>query len=416
MDAPRHIGFVTTSFPKFKGDTAGSFVFGMARAFRDRGISIDVVVPEPSEETDWEPGEPWLKGIRVIKTRYAYPRSRETLFFGSGVPDNLRQNPFNALLIPPAVLQLVLKTAYAAKNWDAVISHWLAPSAFVTAAALRIALKKKAVGSPIPHLAVAHSGDVHLLSSPMLRPLALAVGKSASSVGFISENLRNKYFNIIGPKAAEKILSKTCITPMGIDQNELITNKSREELRHFFGFKKFTVLFLGRLVPIKGADILIDALECLDECEIVVAGEGPERQSLELRAKNKNVSAEFLGAVNAETRADLFKACDVLVLPSITTKSKRTEGMPLVIIEAAAANIPVIASDTGSVSEFITHKKNGLLFKERDISALTALILELKNNSKLRETLTQNAFENAKTRHWPNLIEQILEENTIFVF
>jgi glycosyltransferase involved in cell wall biosynthesis len=115
-----------------------------------------------------------------------------------------------------------------------------------------------------------------------------------------------------------------------------------------------SVLFLGRLVPIKGVRVLLDAMSLLDHpARLVVAGDGPERASLEAAARARRLDAEFIGFVDAERRAALLAGAGVVVVPSIDLPGGRTEGTPVVALEALAAGAPLVASDVGGLAETV---------------------------------------------------------------
>lgn len=97
---------------------------------------------------------------------------------------------------------------------------------------------------------------------------------------------------------------------------------------------------VGRLVPVKGFDVLVEAARALEgelDAEYVVVGDGPEREALERRSAGLPVS--FPGALHEPTAvADFLRTLDVFVLPS------RSEGLPNVVLEAAACSVPVVAT------------------------------------------------------------------------
>jgi glycosyltransferase involved in cell wall biosynthesis len=290
------------------------------------------------------------------------------------------------------------------QEWDAVVSHWLIPSSFIVALAGKMTGQRR----NIPHLAIAHSGDVHLLSNPLFRPLARRVPKTASSLGFISSNLRNQFLDILGPAAADTVFPMTRIAPMGIELKELVPARPRQEIRDTLGLKNFAVLFLGRMVPIKGLDGLIDALAGQPGFQLIAAGDGPERAALEQRSRNSAVHAQFVGMVDAPRRAELLSVCDALVVPSVVLSNGRCEGLPLVISEAMAAGIPVVASNTGSASELIVHEKTGLLFEQKDKVALLRCLRRLQDDPILYAEIRKAATEQAAKRDWQIVIEDLM--------
>jgi glycosyltransferase involved in cell wall biosynthesis len=401
MPSPPHIGFVTTSFPRHRGDPAGSFVFGMTRAFSKQGYRVDVVAPEPPEPTDWRDGTDWLENVSVTPAPYMRPKRHQTLFYGGGVPDNLTSNPMTALLVPPALLGLLVTAAARSSHWDAVVSHWLLPSAIIAA----LVKNRRA-----RHLAIAHSADVHLIEKlPLKNAIASTLLRSADHVGFISNALRRRFLGILNESFAKAAAKRSSVTPMGIDPDSLVTDCSRGALRKELGLTRFTVLFLGRLVPIKGTSLLIDAIEGQRGMELIVAGQGPERCRLEEKARARKVNARFVGEVAEVERAELFRACDALVLPSIELGSGRTEGLPLVLVEALAARLPVIASDTGAVSEVIRNEETGLLVPPGDARALKGALSRIAADNPLRAGLIKRGAEVAKIRDWRALMPMFEE-------
>ncbi len=396
MQRRPHIGFVTTSFPTRRGDPAGSFVFGMARAFARNGSRVEVVAPEPPAAADWHRNAGWLEGVRVIAAPYARPRALQKLFYGAGVPDNLASNPLRGAWIPPAIAGMLLAAAVRARRWDAVVSHWLLPSAVIAGVA---------GGRRIRHLAIAHSADVHALESvPFSAPFGGLLLRMADHLGFVSRDLRERFFRCLPARDRATARGRSSVTPMGVDRRELEVRCSRATLRKRLGIEGVTVLFLGRLVDIKGLDILIDAVTDLP-VSLVIAGDGPLRQSLEARARGR-VNARFLGPVGPEKRAELLNGCDILALPSRRLGSGRSEGLPLVVVEAQASGLPVVVSDTGGMSEIVAHRDTGLLVPPGDTKALRAAIGEISSDSNLLKKMGINGKRQASERDWRGLLPQ----------
>ncbi|MDP9407258.1 MAG: glycosyltransferase, partial [Actinomycetota bacterium] len=104
---------------------------------------------------------------------------------------------------------------------------------------------------------------------------------------------------------------------------------------------------VGRLVPVKGYDVLVEAVRLLDgtlSADWVVVGEGPERARLERQAETLPV--RFVGEVrDPRDVAEFLRTLDVFVLPS------RAEGLPNVVLEAAACGVPVVATEAPGLSD-----------------------------------------------------------------
>jgi glycosyltransferase involved in cell wall biosynthesis len=138
---------------------------------------------------------------------------------------------------------------------------------------------------------------------------------------------------------------------------------------------------VGRLSREKGADVLIRALPELAGVTCVFVGDGPERAFLEQLVVQMGVGQRviFTGQV-ADGRASVA-GLDVLVVPS------RFEGLPLVIVEALAAGVPVVAADVGSVSEAVIDGQTGLLVPPEDPHAIARAVRRLLDDDVLRRLL-----------------------------
>ncbi len=132
---------------------------------------------------------------------------------------------------------------------------------------------------------------------------------------------------------------------------------------------------VARLEPEKGVDVLLRAapriLDHRPECAFMVVGDGPQRATLEAQAARLGLGSHvhFLG-FRPDVRA-LLPLLEVLVVPSLS------EGAPLVILEAMAAGVPVVASAVGGIPDQIRHDQQGLLVPPGNDAALAAAALSL---------------------------------------
>jgi len=128
-------------------------------------------------------------------------------------------------------------------------------------------------------------------------------------------------------------------------------------------------LFVGRLTPEKGVETLLAAWERLGgRVPLKIVGGGPLAASVAQVAKRHN-AIEWLGKQPAECVLTLMKEAHVLVCPSLWY-----EGLPVVIVEAYAVGLPIIASDLGAMSSLITHGRTGLHFRPGDPDDLAAQV------------------------------------------
>ncbi|HYE93197.1 MAG TPA: glycosyltransferase family 4 protein [Terriglobales bacterium] len=144
--------------------------------------------------------------------------------------------------------------------------------------------------------------------------------------------------------------------------------------------------FIGRVVPEKGIDVLLDAAAGLD-VRVLIVGDGAARAALEARTAGWPAGkATFAGAVADADVPHYLARLDALVLPSRTTASW-AEQFGHVLIEAMAAGVPVVGSSSGAIPEVIGDA--GLVFTEGDASALAAQLDGLVRDAALRKRLAE---------------------------
>ena len=155
------------------------------------------------------------------------------------------------------------------------------------------------------------------------------------------------------------------------------------------------VLFVGRLVPYKGVDVLLDAMAGLNAVALIV-GEGPQRASLEAQAHRLGVASRvrFVGSVTDQELASLYRACDVFVLPSVT----RQEAFGVVQLEAMAAGKPVVSTDLGTGVGWVNrHGETGYVVPPRDAGALREAIQRLLTDPDLRRSMGEAAVRRVRS-------------------
>ena len=158
------------------------------------------------------------------------------------------------------------------------------------------------------------------------------------------------------------------VIPNAVELSRFVNLPSREEARAALNLPQgeFMVGCIGRLHYQKSPETLVHAARELPDVHIVFAGDGPLLQRMRQLAERLRVRATFLPPRPDVER--LYAALDLLVLPS------RWEGLPLVLLEAGVAGIPVIATDVPGTREVITHEATGLLVPPGDPAALAAAI------------------------------------------
>ncbi len=374
------IGVITTSYPRSPEDPAGGFVRGLNLYLQRQGHQVEVIAAGEVAAAD----SPAAARLSVDADGIAVLRLPCALFYRGGAPDALSRGGAAALLAA-AGFQARLLAAGAARvrRYDALISHWLLPSGL--AAALCAAGR--------PHVAIAHSSDVHLLRRLRLGGLGRWLSRRARLV-YTSASLQ-----LPGAPGV--------VVPMGVTVSEFAaTAAQRAAARRELGLLRPTVLALGRLVPVKGLDCLLAALAPLADVELLIAGDGPLRPALEQQAAGLGARVRFLGEVRGPARRRLLHGCDALALPSRVLADGRTESAPVVLLEALAAGLPIVAAAVGGVGELLGDA--GLLVPPDAPAALTWALRQVLLTPGVAATYAARARERAAGFDWAVIAPRLL--------
>ncbi|HEV8324133.1 MAG TPA: glycosyltransferase family 4 protein [Myxococcota bacterium] len=392
---------VTTGYPRFEGDLAGTFVARWCEALAARGHALLVVAPADGQAQALSAsgsasasgsgsgsasassgsgsasasasgsasgsGAAHASGGVVTVTRFRYAL-RPRLCYGAGLPDNVRDA--RAVVQLPALVAAMSGAAVrAARRFrpDVVASHWVGP------ATLAGQLAAKACGAR--HVAVLHSeGPKRAWLAAALADRVVAVSAAAGSA--------------------------CAVVPLGVDVGPL---PARDEARAALGVGDgaYVVLALGRLVPVKGFDVLLAAAP--RGTVVRLAGDGPARAALELAAgaaRARGVDARLVGTVLGARKGALLAAADVLAVPSRVETLfgggappwlARTEGLPIVVREGQAAGLPVVASAVGGIPAAVSHGGDAWLVPPGDAGALRDALVALRDDPARRARLAAGA-------------------------
>lgn len=173
--------------------------------------------------------------------------------------------------------------------------------------------------------------------------------------------------------------SKIRVTPLGVDPELFTPDPFRES------FDTFEVICVGRLVAAKGQLVLIEAIAKMAaqgrKIRLRLVGDGPDRKLLEesVRKLGAGPSIVFEGAVNQDRIRDLYRAAHVFALASFA------EGIPVVLMEAMAMEIPCVTTWITGIPELIRNGIDGLLVAPSDEAGLAEAIARLMDDADLRK-------------------------------
>lgn len=192
----------------------------------------------------------------------------------------------------------------------------------------------------------------------------------ASFVACISEFCRSQAMNF----SARANWSKLHIVHCGVEPDRYTPKPDRKPAQN--------LTFVGRLAAVKGVPVLFDALTQigLPDIRLTLVGDGPERAELEREARAKGLSdrLSFVGYKSQSEVAEILQDTDILVLPSFA------EGVPVVLMEAMAAEIPVITTRVAGIPELVEDGVSGALVAPGDELALAQAITTLLADPGLR--------------------------------
>lgn len=343
----------TTSYPSRRAPFNGVFVRAHSAALAARGHEVRVLVPhvfseDPSAEEDG----------RVSVRRVAYGSDQKLLSDRSGLP----------LAMIGRLLFAWRKAARSeAAQWhpDVIHAHWAIPSGIAAWSAAR--------SIRVPWAVTVHGADMRLAArSAVARRLMTWVLAAAGAVVAVSQAFATEIARGMVP------VIPIAVIPMGVDTG-VFSPRSRRKAREAAGLPLDAkiVLGVGALIPLKRFNDVIDALSVvqseLGDVRLLIAGDGRDRSALEGQAASlgQKDAVTFLGALDQARLPDYLNAADVVVLAS------ETEGLPVVLMEAAACGIPSVATDVGGSSEVALLHPEARLIAVGDVPGLARALVEV---------------------------------------
>jgi glycosyltransferase involved in cell wall biosynthesis/peptidoglycan/xylan/chitin deacetylase (PgdA/CDA1 family) len=362
-----NILLVCNDFPNRWKPTKGVFNLNLARALAARH-EVRVVAPIPWMEdvsfrslagkvTYGECNEPH-DGLSVTHPRYYYP------------PRILRNQHdwFYWVSVRRTVQQILAKF-----RPDIVLGYWVHPDGAV---ACRIARHLR-----VPCGVIVGGSDVLILPRhPARRRCVVNTLNCVDAILTVNRHLRERVADLgVDPR-------KVHTWYQGVDKSRFFPG-DRLAARQVLGLSasENLLLWVGRMVPVKGLDVLISAASELRNrglsYRLCLVGDGPLRPSVEAAVANRGLAERitFLGALRPEQLPDWYRAADVMVLPS------RSEGLPNVLRESLACGTPFVASDVGGIPEIARPGQDRLVPPEDPIALADALTETLASKREPRD-------------------------------
>jgi glycosyltransferase involved in cell wall biosynthesis len=267
----------------------------------------------------------------------------------------IRGNLKSAEFLTRAVYVLLQAPRFARKMEEAGVEHVHAH--WATHPALAAFVIRRLTG--LPYSFTAHAHDLYVQRAMLGEKL-----REASFVVTISAFNRRLLTELYGPEIA----NKTAVVHCGVDPSSFASPRVRMRRAG----SEVTFLCVASLRDYKGHRYLIDACTQLAEQHLpfrcLLVGEGEERPNLETLIQRRGLEdrVKLLGAQPQDRVRELLRACDAVVLPSVVTDYGKMEGIPVALMEALAAERPVVATRISGIPELVEDGVTGLLVPERD--------------------------------------------------
>lgn len=364
MKEKKKLLVTASTFPRWEGDTEPRFVLDLASHMTDE-FDVTVLVPAALGAKEREV----LDGVKVIRYHYFPIYKWETLCYPGAIVPRIKEKKIRILLVPFLFISLYFHLWKILPDYDIVHVHWLIPQGIVQS------FFKK------PYIVTGHGGDVVSLNKGIIKKLKIRTLKKAKCVTVVSEYSKKKVQKLV-PEIQPDIIS------MGVDTSQF--GKQFYVPNYFNQGDKKVILFVGRLVEIKGVSYLIEVMKQI-EAILVIVGDGPLRSNLEMQAADVKEKVVFLGSKTHKELRTIYASADIFVSPSITLKDGSKEGVPTAIMEAMASGLPVVATNSGGIPQLIKNGINGILCEEKNVYQIVKNVSELINNEAFRINIIEES-------------------------
>lgn len=379
------IAYITAQTPFGKGET---FVLEEMLAVTELGVNLVIIPRNPSKEVFHKEGEKLLDDtiwlplldkriffyfLKVLLSKLRVWRIIGTILHRSRTWKIAAKN---LAILPKAVF---VANLLRNRGVEHIHTHWGSTTATMAWIISEL--------TGIPWSVTLHRWDIK--ENNMLEEKV----KSAKFVRCISENGRDELLNIISRKYENKVK----VIHMGVKTPDKISEPKINR-------DSFTIVTPANLLEVKGHKFLVEACSILiergiDSFQCIFYGEGQLRENLENMVEEKKLTEhiELSGVVPHDTLIEMYKnhKVDIVVLPSITTASGEHEGIPVALMEAMAAGVPVISTTTGGIPELLGDGA-GILVPPEDSKALADAIEQLMKDPELRYKIGAKGKEKVK--------------------
>lgn len=395
----RHVVvMLTTSYPRFPGDTIGTFMEPIATGIAARGHEVHVVLP-------WHPRlarGPVENGVRFHPFRYAPHPDLNVFGYAAALQADVRLRGAAYLVAPLALAASYLAVRRVAAEVGATLlhGHWIIPSGAVVTAA----------GRELPTVVSLHGSDVYVAERhAFARAAAQAALRRLDWLTACSDDLRDRMI-ALGADATRAVTIPYGVDPQRFRPDEALRAEGRRAMGAAPG--DLVLFTAGRFVRKKGFEYLIDAVAKLaprwPALRLIIGGGGDLEAELRARAAERGVGAlvGFPGVLAQDAVAACLAGADLAVVPSVRDDAGNVDGLPNTVMEALASGTALVATRVGGIPSVVEHGRTGWLVAERDAGALEAAINGLLADPHARAAIGSAARDDVlRRRTWPMVAE-----------
>lgn len=335
MKEKKTVLVLASTYPRWHRDPEPIFIHELSKRLCSK-YNIIAIVPDAA---DADPNGVF-EGVEVIRYQYA-PKQLQTLVNNGGIVNNLKSFWWKWFLVPSFLISqyIVVRKTLNERKIDIIHAHWLLPQGWIAAS-----LSKH---FNIPFVVTSHGGDLFGLQGNIFTKIKKKVAEDATAMTVVSQAMKEYLDQIsIKPKILEVI-------PMGVDLQNRFTPDP--EIKRY----KNELLFVGRLVPKKGLNYLLDAFSILiekrPELHLTIVGFGPEEKSLKKQVTQLKLgeNVNFLGALSQDKLPEIYHRAALFVAPFIRADNGDQEGLPVALMEAIGCGCPAVVGHVAGIEDLL---------------------------------------------------------------
>lgn len=372
------IVMVTSSYPRFPGDSVGTFMEPIAKTVAARGHDVHIVAPWHPRVTRGAHED----GVTFHFYKYAPVHALNVFGYAAAMRADVTVRGAAYVAAPLALASGWYAARQVARRYNAthMHGHWVVPGGAVAAAA----------APSLPLVVSLHGSDVYVAETlAPARRVAGMVFRRAGVVTACSSDLARRAIALGADPGRIQVV------PYGVDVNRFRPDSgARAALRCRLKLPPDATLVVsaGRLVRKKGFEYLIDAVGLAEpgaRIVLALAGDGDLRDELRTRAASAGLGdrVRFLGNQSQDEVARWLAAADIVAVPSVRDDSGNVDGLPNVVLESLASGTALVTTPAGGIGPVVESGRTALVVPERDPQALARAMAALAGDTSTRARL-----------------------------